>query len=171
MSHLSSGKVNLAQVRETSRRELLNCIDRCPGSKAIVWDDKLTGPVGLIAEYSLLKEHEVGKMFPLSRGQLPPCEEQNVIFLVRPKVGLMDIIAENIPKKESNKEYHIFFVPRKSFLCEQRLQVWILNPKLKIIFTPMCIFTNLGILKEPDTVKCFFINMTLPRCQRYKFRH
>lgn len=122
MSHLSSGKVNLAQVRETSRRELLNCIDRCPGSKAIVWDDKLTGPVGLIAEYSLLKEHEVGKMFPLSRGQLPPCEEQNVIFLVRPKVGLMDIIAENIPKKENNKEYHIFFVPRKSFLCEQRLQ-------------------------------------------------
>ena len=127
MSHLSSGKVNLAQVRETSRRELLNCIDKCPGSKAIVWDDKLTGPVGLIAEYSLLKEHEVGKMFPLSRGQLLSCEEQNIIFLVRPKVELMDIIAENIPKKESNKEYHIFFVPRKSFLCEQRLQVRIIK--------------------------------------------
>ena len=124
MSHLSSGKVNLAQVRETSRRELLNCIDKCPGSKAIIWDDKLTGPVGLIAEYSLLKEHDVGRMLPLGRGQLPMCEEQNIIFLVRPKVELMDIIAENIPKKEINKEYHIFFVPRKSFLCEQRLEVW-----------------------------------------------
>jgi len=122
MSHLSSGKVNLAQLRETSRRELLNCIDKCPGSKAIIWDDKLTGPVGLIAEYSLLKEHDVSRMLPLGRGHLPMCEEQNIIFLVRPKVELMDIIAENIPKKEINKEYHIFFVPRKSFLCEQRLE-------------------------------------------------
>ena len=129
MSHLSSGKVNLAQVRETGRRDLLNCIDRCPGSKAVVWDEKLTGPVGLVAEYSLLKEHEVGKMFPLSRGKLPHCEEQNIIFLVRPKIELMEIIAGNIKLEESkgsSKEYHIFFVPRKSLLCEQKLQVWML---------------------------------------------
>ena len=129
MSHLSSGKVNLAQVREAGRRDLLNCIDRCPGSKAVVWDEKLTGPVGLVAEYSLLKEHEVGKMFPLSRGKLPHCEEQNIIFLVRPKIELMEIIAGNIKLEESkgsSKEYHIFFVPRKSLLCEQKLQVWML---------------------------------------------
>ncbi len=126
MSHLSSGKVNLALVREAGRRELLNCFERCPGSKAVVWDEKLTGPVGLVAEYSLLKEHEVGKMFPLARGKLPHCDEHNIIFLVRPKTELMDIIAENILKEESrgsNKEYHIFFVPRKSLLCELRLQV------------------------------------------------
>ena len=126
MSHLSSGKVNLAMVREAGRRELLNCIDRCPGSKAIVWDEKLTGPVGLVAEYSLLKEHEVGKMFPMKKGKLPPCDEHNIIFLVRPKTELMDIVAENILKEESkgsSKEYHIFFVPRKSLLCELRLQV------------------------------------------------
>ena len=129
MSHLSSGKVNLAQVRETGRRDLLNCIDRCPGSKAVVWDEKLTGPVGLVAEYSLLKEHEVGKMFPLSKGKLPHCDEHNIIFLVRPKIELMEIIAGNIKLEESkgsSKEYHIFFVPRKSLLCEQKLQVWIL---------------------------------------------
>ena len=33
MMHLVSGRVNLAQVREAARRELLNCIDKCPGSK------------------------------------------------------------------------------------------------------------------------------------------
>eukprot|EP00794_Sanderia_malayensis_P018179 gene18179-19993_t len=125
MAHLSSGKVNLALVREAARRELLSCLDRCPGSKAIVWDEKLTGPVGLVAEYSLLKEHEVGKMVPLSSGKLPPCDEHNIIFLVRPKLELMHVIAENISKEESrgsNKDYHIFFVPRKSLLCESRLQ-------------------------------------------------
>lgn len=126
MAHLSSGRVNLSQVREATRRQLLKCLDKCPGSKAIIWDDNLTGPVGLLAEYSLLKEHDVGKMFPLVRGRIPSCEEHNIIFLVRPKLETMDIIAENILKEEggrgSNKEYHIFFVPCRSMMCEFRLQ-------------------------------------------------
>ena len=68
----------------------------------------------------------MGKMFPLARGRLQPCEEKNVIFLVRPKLETMDVIAENIMKDESlknqNKTYHIFFVPRRSMMCEVRLQ-------------------------------------------------
>ena len=32
-SHLSSGKVNLAVLRENYRRELLECLDRYQGSK------------------------------------------------------------------------------------------------------------------------------------------
>jgi len=124
MAHLSSGRVNLAQMREGIRRQLLRCLDKCPGSKAIIWDDKLTGPVGLIAEYSLLKEHDVGKMFPLVRGKLPSCEEHNIIFLVRPKLETMDIIAENVKGygKNHSKEFHIFFVPSKSNLCELSLE-------------------------------------------------
>ena len=36
MAHLSSGRVNLAQIREATRRQLLQCIDKCPGSKVSV---------------------------------------------------------------------------------------------------------------------------------------
>ena len=32
-AHLSGGKVNLAILRESYRRELLECLDKCPGSK------------------------------------------------------------------------------------------------------------------------------------------
>jgi len=32
-AHLSSGKVNLAVLRESYRRELLECLDKCQGSK------------------------------------------------------------------------------------------------------------------------------------------
>jgi len=130
MAHLTTGRVNLGQVREATRRQLLKCLDSCTGSKAIIWDDKLTGPVGLIAEYSLLKEHDVGKMFPLVHGGLPTCDEHNLIFLVCPKLDTMDIIADSIRKimmdsqgkKTSNKEYHIYFVPRRSVICESRLK-------------------------------------------------
>ena len=32
-AHLSGGRVNIGLVREAARKELLNCLDKCPGSK------------------------------------------------------------------------------------------------------------------------------------------
>lgn len=95
-----------------------------------MWDEYLTGPFGLIAQYSLLKvkaavgpeggggpsaagpchrwsprfanalasaqEHEVEKMFTLKPGRLPQADVKNIIFFVRPKLELMDIITDNV---------------------------------------------------------------------------
>uniref|UniRef100_A0A0G2KAN2 Vacuolar protein sorting-associated protein 33A n=1 Tax=Rattus norvegicus TaxID=10116 RepID=A0A0G2KAN2_RAT len=94
-AHLSYGRVNLNVLREAVRRELREFLDKCAGSKAIVWDEYLTGPFGLIAQYSLLKEHEVEKMFTLKGSRLPAADVKNIIFLVRPRLELMDMIAEN----------------------------------------------------------------------------
>ncbi|EQB77348.1 vacuolar protein sorting-associated protein 33A [Camelus ferus] len=105
-AHLSYGRVNLNVLREAVRRELREFLDKCAGSKAIVWDEYLTGPFGLIAQYSLLKEHEVEKMFTLKGSRLPAADVKNIIFFVRPRLELMDIIAENV----------------LSLLCEQRLK-------------------------------------------------
>ena len=96
--------------------------------QALVWDPVLIEQISLIAEYSLLKEYEVGPMFPLRPTRLPKSNVQHVIFIVRPILSLMDSVATNIKKEEeggkiSRKEYHIFFVPWKSFLCTQKLEV------------------------------------------------
>ncbi|ERE75987.1 vacuolar protein sorting-associated protein 33A-like protein [Cricetulus griseus] len=93
--------------------------------QAIVWDEYLTGPFGLIAQYSLLKEHEVEKMFTLKGNRLPAADVKNIIFLVRPRLELMDIIAENVlseDRRGPTRDFHILFVPRRSLLCEQRLK-------------------------------------------------
>ncbi|XP_073483007.1 vacuolar protein sorting-associated protein 33A [Aquarana catesbeiana] len=125
-THLSCGRVNMNVLREAMRIELREFLDKCAGSKAIVWDEYLTGPFGLIAQYSLLKEHEVEKMFTLKLGPLPQSDVKNIIFFVRPRLELMDIIAENIRREEKNRfpqrDFHILFVPRRSLLCEQRLK-------------------------------------------------
>ncbi|XP_051017460.1 vacuolar protein sorting-associated protein 33A [Acomys russatus] len=124
-AHLSYGRVNLNVLREAVRRELREFLDKCAGSKAIVWDEYLTGPFGLIAQYSLLKEHEVEKMFTLKGGRLPAADVKNIIFLVRPRLELMDIIAENVRSEDRRgptRDFHILFVPRRSLLCEQRLK-------------------------------------------------
>ncbi|XP_072921664.1 vacuolar protein sorting-associated protein 33A isoform X1 [Hemitrygon akajei] len=138
-THLNYGRVVLNNLREAARKELREFLDKCEGSKAIVWDEYLTGPFGLIAQYSLLKEHEVDKMFTLKEGCLPKADVKNIIFLVRPKLELMDIIADNIRssfgiskheclKPHENRrqghprDFHILFLPRRSLLCEQRLK-------------------------------------------------
>ncbi len=36
-SHLTSGRVNLGVLRETYRRELLECLDKCIGSKVNIY--------------------------------------------------------------------------------------------------------------------------------------
>ncbi|KAE8635138.1 hypothetical protein XENTR_v10002524 [Xenopus tropicalis] len=125
-THLSCGRVNLNILREAMRMELREFLDKCAGSKAIVWDEYLTGPFGLIAQYSLLKEHEVEKMFTLKSGPLPSSDVKNIIFFVRPRLELMDIIADNIQREERGRfpqrDFYILFVPRRSILCEQRLK-------------------------------------------------
>ena len=94
--------------------------------QAIIWDEHLTGPIGLIAEYSFLRELEVVKMYPLKPGRLHPIAVKNIIFITRPEVHLMDCIADNLHSEEgqgqSRKEYQMFVVPRKSAVCIQRLK-------------------------------------------------
>ena len=66
-------------------------------------------------------------MFPLSPGPLPAISADNVVFITRPSLSSMDIIADNIKQEERRggsgvkTDFHVLFVPRKSLLCENRL--------------------------------------------------
>ena len=55
----SEGSVRLGDMREVARLELLELLDSFPGAKTLIWDSGLTGPMGLVAEYSVLKQHQV----------------------------------------------------------------------------------------------------------------
>lgn len=43
-------------------------------------------------------------MFTLRPGRLPAADVKNIIFFVRPKLELMDIIAENVARSVSQKQ-------------------------------------------------------------------
>ncbi|CAH0713728.1 unnamed protein product, partial [Brenthis ino] len=125
-THLSGGRLNVAILQETMRKELLNLLQQCEGPKVTIWDEWLAGPVGLVAQYSLLMEHEVADMFPLRPGSLPTISVKHIIFIARPKLAMMDLVADYIlslrSKQSSPVEFHLFFVPRKSELCEKHLK-------------------------------------------------
>ncbi|CAH1117079.1 unnamed protein product [Phaedon cochleariae] len=127
MSHLQGGKVDISIIQISARNNLINLLEKCPGKKAIVWDNSLAGPVGLVAQYTILREHMVIKMYPLRPMPLPETDVDHVIFVSRPKLHLMDYIAQNVhsdskTKSGSRKQFHLFFVPKKSLLCMERLK-------------------------------------------------
>uniref|UniRef100_A0A0P4ZHN1 Putative Vacuolar protein sorting-associated protein 33A n=1 Tax=Daphnia magna TaxID=35525 RepID=A0A0P4ZHN1_9CRUS len=127
MAHLSAGKVNFGTLRELARKDLVTLLEKFSGTKAIFWDEELTGPIGLVAEYSFLKELDVVKMFQLKRGRIPSVSVKNILFITRPEIELMDCIADNLHCEENqghsaNKEYQLIFVSRRCAVCEQRLK-------------------------------------------------
>lgn len=126
-THLSGGRLNVALVQETMRKELLNLLQQCEGPKVTIWDEWLAGPVGLVAQYALLKEHEVVDMYPLKPGNLPSISVKHIVFIARPKLVLMDLVADYIDsirsKQHASINFHLFFVPRRSQLCEKHLTI------------------------------------------------
>lgn len=120
------GRVNIALLREAARRELIELLDKCNGSKAIVWDESLAGPFSLIAEFGLLRDHQVSQMFHLVAQRPVSTTAQHVIYMVRPRLALMDLIADQVLQQAraggQRKEFHVFFVPRKSQPCIRLLE-------------------------------------------------
>lgn len=103
-THLSGGRANIQLIQEAAVRELVEILDRCEGTKAIIWDESLGGPVGLVARYTFLKEHHVTKMYPLRPEPWTDIDVKNIIFITRPNQTLMDYIANNIHEEERKKK-------------------------------------------------------------------
>jgi hypothetical protein len=93
-------------TREHARRDLVAMIDRMPGPKALVIDPTISGPLGLIAEMQLLKEHGVEKSLHLKAEPLN-VPQRRIIYLVRNSVSNMKVIAEQIrcQSKDKNRKF------------------------------------------------------------------
>ena len=66
-------------------------------------------------------------MFPIKAGELPNVDVRNFIFITRPNIQLMDAIASNILSEDRKnrvykKNYFLYFLPKKSLLCEKQLK-------------------------------------------------
>ena len=66
-------------------------------------------------------------MFSLSSVNLPPATTEHVIFIIRPRLSNIDIVADFVKREENSggsgirTRFHIVFVPRESLLCKNTL--------------------------------------------------
>jgi hypothetical protein len=121
--NLDNSPLNLKFIREQSQRELLNILKNIRGKKCLVIDPKLSGSLSLIIQTSLLKEHGV-ELRHLSAEPIQT-ECTKVVYLVPADYGLMRFICSNISNDVSKvlqREYYVYFVPRRTVACEKVLE-------------------------------------------------
>lgn len=95
------------------------------GRKMLFLDPKLSGPLALIAQTSLLKEHGVENLRHLSADPIQT-DCKSIMYLVRPQVNFMKMISSHIQhdtKQNLQREYSVIFVPRRTVVCEKVLEV------------------------------------------------
>ncbi|KAF8980525.1 hypothetical protein BGZ46_004066 [Entomortierella lignicola] len=125
-AHLGHTSLNIDSLRDLARKELVNLLDSVQGKKGLVLDPNLSGPLSLIAEFALLKDHGVEKIYHLQPGPLET-DCKNLIYICRPQVNYMKYIAEHIHTHTRDSRpglytYSLFFVPRRTELCEKVLE-------------------------------------------------
>lgn len=121
--NLDNSPLNLASLREQSQKDLLNILKNIRGKKCLVVDPKLAGSLSLLIQTSLLKESGVELRY-LSAEPVKT-EMTKVVYLVRSQLNLMKFISSNIQNDLSNglqREYYVYFVPRRTVACEKVLE-------------------------------------------------
>ncbi|KNC96078.1 hypothetical protein, variant [Spizellomyces punctatus DAOM BR117] len=120
----AAGVFSTGAVKDHARQELIDLLDSVRGKKGLVIDPSLSGPLSLVAEFTLLKEHGVEKIYHLAPGKLDT-DCKSLIYICRPKVGHVKCIAGHIQTHSQHGvkiSYSIFFVPRRSLICERVLE-------------------------------------------------
>ncbi|XP_037950705.1 vacuolar protein sorting-associated protein 33A [Teleopsis dalmanni] len=120
--YLQSQLVNLQQLQEDACRELIYLLEKIDGSKTIILDEELVGPIGLITSPSVFSDRSV-TLLKLKNDTRLPRRVTNIIYIVRPKVILMDLITTCVQQNpDKGRLHHIFFVPRRSYLCIKHIE-------------------------------------------------
>ncbi|GAB4836415.1 Vacuolar protein-sorting-associated protein 33 [Ancistrocladus abbreviatus] len=120
--NLDNAPINLASLREQSQKELINIIKNIRGKKCLVVDAKLGGSLSLIVQTSHLKEHGA-ELRHLTADPLQT-DSTKVVYLVRNQIDLMRHIVSHVQNDTSKglqREYFLYFVPRRSVACEKIL--------------------------------------------------
>ncbi|SCZ99564.1 BZ3500_MvSof-1268-A1-R1_Chr3-1g06103 [Microbotryum saponariae] len=122
-----------------SSSALRGLLDKIVGSKTLILEPSLAGPLGLITQVSSLKNgHGVSRMFWLEPGALGGAAsgasggggggggiERNIVYLCRPQLRWIKIIADQIKATSSSNSssysYHLLVVPRLTAPCQALL--------------------------------------------------
>ncbi|KAJ0967310.1 hypothetical protein J5N97_024227 [Dioscorea zingiberensis] len=118
--NLDNSPLNFASLREQSQRELLSILKNIRGSKCMVIDPKLGGSLSLLIQTSLLKENGAELRHLSAEPVQTDCLK--VLYLVRPQLNLVKLISSNIQNdisKGVQREYFVYFVPRRTVACEK----------------------------------------------------
>nr|XP_035159730.2 vacuolar protein sorting-associated protein 33B isoform X2 [Callithrix jacchus] len=95
-----------------------------PGKKDLFIEADLMSPLDRIANVSILKQHEVDKLYKVENKPVLSSNEQ-LCFLVRPRIKNMRYIASLVNADKvagRTRKYKVIFSPQKFYACEMVLE-------------------------------------------------
>lgn len=158
--NLDNAPVNLTSIREQSQKELINILKNVRGKKCLVIDPKLGDSLSLTIQTSVLKEQGVELRHLSAEPIQSDCNK--VIFLVRSQLNLMRFICSNVHddiSKGLQREYHVYFVPRRTVACEKVLEDEKLHHMITIGEYP------LYMVAMDEDVLSFELDLSYKECQ------
>ncbi|KAE8714751.1 Vacuolar protein-sorting-associated protein 33-like protein [Hibiscus syriacus] len=121
--NLDNSPLNLKSLREQSQRDLVKILKDIRGKKCLVVEPKLGGTLSLIIQTSLLKEYGIELRHLSAESVQTDCSK--VVYLVPSQRDLMKSISSHVHddiSKGLQREYFIYFVPRREIQCERILE-------------------------------------------------
>ncbi|KAF9676648.1 hypothetical protein SADUNF_Sadunf08G0024800 [Salix dunnii] len=121
--NLDNSPLNLKSLREQSQKELVDILKNIRGKKCLVIDPKLSGSISLIIQTTILRENGAELRHLSAEPIQTDCTK--VVYLVRSEFSLMRLICSNIHHDTSQglqREYYVYFVPRREVVCEKVLE-------------------------------------------------
>ncbi|EYU39629.1 hypothetical protein ABFS82_06G187200 [Erythranthe guttata] len=121
--NLENAPINLTAIRTRAQKELETILKNVRGEKCLVIDPKLSGSLSLLLQSSELKKH--GAELRHLTAEPIQTERTKVVYLVRAQLDLMKFISSHIQNDTSKglqKEYYLYFVPRRVVACEKILE-------------------------------------------------
>ncbi|KAG9489193.1 vacuolar protein sorting-associated protein 33B [Eleutherodactylus coqui] len=111
-------------LKRLARDQLIYLLEQLPGKKDLFIEPELMSPLDRIANVSILKQHDVDKLYKMENKPIYTNSDQ-LCFLIRPRIKHIKHIANlvNEDKKAGvSRKYKIIFSPQKFYTCDMILE-------------------------------------------------
>ncbi|XP_062927093.1 vacuolar protein sorting-associated protein 33B isoform X1 [Mobula hypostoma] len=111
-------------LKRLARDQLIYLLEQLPGKKDLFIESDLMSPLDRIANVSILKQHDVEKLYKLEN-KLTQAVSDQLCFLVRPRISSVKHIVEIVKADKADsrwRKYKIIFTPQKFYMCETVLE-------------------------------------------------
>uniref|UniRef100_A0A9L0TH99 VPS33B late endosome and lysosome associated n=1 Tax=Equus caballus TaxID=9796 RepID=A0A9L0TH99_HORSE len=115
---------DFSMLKRLARDQLIYLLEQLPGKKDLFIEADLMSPLDRIANVSILKQHEVDKLYKVESKPAVSSSEQ-LCFLVRPRIKNMRYIANLVNADKlagRTRKYKVIFSPQKFYACEMVLE-------------------------------------------------
>ncbi|XP_040198404.1 vacuolar protein sorting-associated protein 33B isoform X1 [Rana temporaria] len=111
-------------LKRLARDQLIYLLEQLPGKKDLFIEPELMSPLDRIANVSILKQHDVDKLYKIDNKPIYTNADQ-LCFLIRPRIKHVKNIANLVNKDKKSKisrKYKIIFSPQKFHTCDMILE-------------------------------------------------